>query len=294
MKINRNYYQFFQELNKKEIKWSLIKDYDYLMKKGYDNEIDLIAEEKDRTKLRNLAKKLGWCESSLNFANTHLIFWKFEGLKPFRIDIHMGRALATAVPWLEASDILKNRMKHGFIWNISPEYELSLLLMGSFRGRKPKPHRIKKAILLKNYLSASKLILKDKLTSEEVDKYYRYLVEGKIVKLSKLKRLGIFNIIKEKILLLQLFLYELFSPSPILIIEGINSAHKNKVLRSLFEELSLSKLNVSLLTNPCFLKIYWKRLVSDLVIVNRITKNTNLEKCSVKKNVENLISSIYP
>jgi len=294
MSIHKNYSQFFQRLDEEKIEWCLIKDYDYLMKTGYDNEIDLITREKDRDKIRSLARKLRWYESSLNIANTHLIFWKFEGLKPFRIDVHLDKALATAVPWLNACDILKNKIKKKFIYSVSPEYELALLLMGSFRGRKPKLYRIKQAIILNKYLSNAKLILKGRLTEEEVERYYSHLIKGKVVKFSKLRRLGILNIIKERVLLFKLFIYKIFSPSSVLIVDGSNTVHKHKLLNNLLNELSGTKLNVSLLTNPNFFKIYWKRITTDLVIINNVALNTNLGQHSVKKEIEYLINSVYP
>lgn len=263
--IAKKYLDFMKRLNKNKINWCLIKDYDYLMKNGYDNEIDLIAEEKDRNKIRNLAKKESWNESALNPANTHLIFWKFEGLKPFRIDIHMGKALATAVPWLAASEILNNKIKKGELWVVSPEYELAILLLASFRGRQPKPWRIKRAKELKNYLNETKKMLSNYLSDKESEKYYDFLVNGKIVMLSSLRKLGIFGIIKYHLLFPRLLLCRLINPAKSVFVSS-------KQFNQLFYLLKNSKINVKKTNN--FLMKY----VSDIILKTNKKTSSNLKK----------------
>ena len=117
----KEYSKIFDELNKENISWCLIKDINLITKGKYDKEIDLITYKKNRNKIRNLAKKNGWNESSLNKYNTHVILWKFKNNKPYRIDFHMGISLATAVPWFSAKELLKNKIKIKNVWCLSKE-----------------------------------------------------------------------------------------------------------------------------------------------------------------------------
>ncbi|HIH39517.1 TPA: hypothetical protein HA219_02225 [Candidatus Woesearchaeota archaeon] len=268
--IVEKYLDFMKELNRHRINWCLIKDYEYLMRHGYDNEIDLIAYGKDRERIRKIARKNKWHESALNSANTHLIFWKFECLKPFRIDIHIDKALATAVPWLKAEDIVADKVRNGDIWHVSSKYELAILLLSSFRGRTPKSWRIKRAKELRTYLDEAKKILGSYLTYYDVEKYYDYLVRGKIVRLLKLKRLGILGIIKECVLIPRLLFCRMLKPARILVVS-------NGVSESLIKILKDSKLNVKKSKNPIM------RLVSDIVI-----RTDDKNSSDIKKIINNI------
>ena len=289
--MNKKYMEFLELLNKTKIDWCLIKDYDLLIEKGYDNEIDLIAKLKEREKIRLIARNLRWNESSLNKINTHLIFWSFEGETPYRIDVHLGRALATAVPWLTAEQILEDKVKKGKIFTASPKHELTLLIMGSLRGRAPKEYRIKKAKELRNYLPEVKEILKRRLTSKEVDTYYDKLVKGEIVSLSKIKRLGISGILKEKLLLNQLLIIRSLKPSPVFYIYCENAEYKEKVLKKLMEILNYSKLKVILLHKSSFLS----RLFYDIVIVDSLNKEGFVldDKKSVSESLRSILSELH-
>ncbi len=289
--MNKRYMEFLELMNKNKIEWCLIKDYDFLIEKGYDNEIDIITKEKDREKIRGIARKLNWNESSLNKINTHLIFWIFEGETPYRIDVHLGKALATAVPWLNSSEILADKIKKGKIFTVSPKYELALLIIGSLRGRNPKEHRIKKAKELQNYLSKSKEILKDNLKSDDVDKYYDKLVKGEMVSLSKTKRLGVSGILKEKLLLNRLLIMRSLKPSPVFYIYCENTEYKEKVLKKLMEILNYSKLKVILLDKSSFLS----RLFYDFVIVNSPNKEGFVldDKKSVSESLKSILSELH-
>lgn len=269
--INKKYLDFMKELNKNKINWCLIKDHEYLMKHGYDNEIDLITEEKNRNRIRNLAKKLKLYESALNSTNTHLIFWKFEGLKPFRIDIHIDKALATAVPWFKAKDILKDKIKKGDLWIASAKWELGILLLSSFRGRKPKQWRIKRAKELISNLNETKQLLRAHLTDNEIEKYCSYLIKGKIIRFSKLKRLGIFGSIKHLFLLPRLLVCRIASPAKVVVLSNKNS-------KELFNVLSKSKINVKITKNP------FSRYVSDVILKT----NKRKEDVDIKEIIENL------
>ncbi|MEK6887235.1 MAG: hypothetical protein AABW88_05380 [Nanoarchaeota archaeon] len=273
--IAKKYSDFMKGLNKIKIEWCLIKDYDYLLRTGYDNEIDLIAHGKDRDKIRKLGRSLGWNESALNSANTHLIFWKFEGLKPFRIDVHLDKALATAVPWLKAKDILRDKLKKGELWIASPKYELALLIMGSLRGRKPKPWRIKRAKELICYLNEAKHLLVTHLTNTQVEKYSEYLIKGKIMSLSRLKRLGLVGIVRNMILLPQLSICRIFKPAKVVFVS-------NKLEKQLFNLLVNAKLNVKKANNPIL------RWFSDVIIkINNKNNETDIKKVISNLNGEN-------
>lgn len=295
--LHKKYTGFLEKLNNQNIPWCLIKDYDYLMKTGYDNEIDIVANSNDRNNIRSIARKLGWNESTLNKFNTHLYFWKFEEDKPFRIDVHIGRVLATAVPWFKSKQILADKIKKGSIFTLSPSWELVLLLLGSFRGRKPKKYRIEQAKKLKLCLSAAKKILYKRLTEKEVEKYYDYLVKGKIIRFSKIKRLDFFGIIKEKVLLIKLFFLRSLNPSPVVLLSCDDVGYRDKVQTALIQKLIEAKINVKSSKNP--LNIFLKRIMSDIVVVgiryNKWEKSTyslNKEE-PINKSVKKIISKIY-
>lgn len=289
--MNKKYMEFLELLNKNKVDWCLIKDYDLLVEKGYDNEIDIITEENNREIIRKLGKKLEWNESSLNKINTHLIFWSFEGETPYRIDVHLGKALATAVPWLTSSEIISDKVKKGKIFTVSEKYELALLIIGSLRGRAPKEHRIKKARELREYLPEAKMILKKHLNSEEVDNYYDKLINGKIVSLSKHKRLGISGILKEKLLLNRLLIIRSLKPSPEFYIYCENTEYKEKVLKRLMEILNYSKLKVILLKKNSFLS----RLFYDFIIIDSNTKKGIIldDTESVSESLKKILFEIH-
>lgn len=293
-RLHKFYLEFMKKLNNQHISWCIIKDFDHLMKTGYDNEIDLAALGKDRTTIRRLGALLGWYESALNEYNTHLIFWRFELGIPYRIDVHLDNVLATAVPWFKAKDILNDRVKEHGLWKASPKWELGILLLSSLRGRKPKKHRIVQAKRLKEYVGDAKRLFSGRPEGEEIEVYYDHLVNGKVVSLSKMQRLGLAGIIREKLLLLNLFFSKLSNRSPIFTLQCTTSYDK-RLLSLLKEKLDHSKLHVSVLQNPSFLDVFFKRITSDLVIIYRdnygFSANPNK---SFEKNTKEIIGLIYP
>lgn len=266
--INKTYSEFLGRLN---LEWCLIKDYDYLASKGYDNEIDLVTLGKNKSKIRSVASKLGWQESALNSGNTHLIFWKFEGLKPFRIDVHVDKVLATAVPWFDAEDILKDRVKVGKLWKASPKWELGVLILSSLRGRTPKKYRMAKAKKLKKYLDDIKSLFKGRFNGKEVEVYYNKLVKGKTVKLSSSERLGTYGQINLQLRHFKLFLIKLFNPSPTILLLSKDAKYRNKVFTSFVKLLRDSKMNIKFSkikksSEDHSLSVIFKRIMSDLVV----------------------------
>ncbi len=282
MKLHRNYSGFMELLNKHRIEWCLIKDYDYLIKTGYDNEVDLIAFGKNREKIRRLARSQDWNESALNAVNTHLIFWKFEGLKPFRIDIHIDRALATAVPWLSAKEILSNKVKDGHIWTASPPYELAILIVASLRGRELKPHRIKRAKQLKGCVEEAEYILRKHISSSDMHHHYDNLANGKkFRRLPVIFRLRISGLVRHLLLYPRLLLSRIKHPAPVVAVKNSRDALK------FMGSLDKSKLNVTYADSFIFIK----RLTSDLVITANESANTQYRYDSL--NINNILSDLY-
>jgi hypothetical protein len=284
--IHKHYKDFSDMLNKSNIRWCFIKDLDYLQKTGYDNEVDLIIESKDRSEVRRIGRMLGWHESTLNSFNTHLIFWRFEKDIPFRIDVHVGRALATAVPWLSAKDILDNRVKTGNFWTVAPACELAIILLTSFRNRVPKQHRVARAKALQKHLDETKNMLQHHLSEAEVDQYYNNLIQGNMNALSKWKRLGSLNYVKEKILHVSLLFARFLRPSPVIFIAGRNESYRDEVSRQFVDFLRKSKMSVK--TSSSFdVFRFWKRITADVVIMNSATEDRNAVVLDQKDGIKN-------
>ena len=174
------------------------------------------------------------------------------------------------------------------------------MLLASFRGRKPKKHRLARAKELKKYLDEAKQVFKGHLSDPEIEKYYKHLVEGKVVKLSKFERLGIENIVSEKILYIFLLLARLFKPAPLVIINCNDASYRKKVYSKLTETLRKSKMNVknveitshSQIANP---SIFLKRITSDVVIIDSTVifkGNHVICKVDSKEGIENSIIKI--
>lgn len=275
--INKLYSQFFDELNKHKVEWCLIKDYEYLVKHGYDNEVDLVTEGKNRDEIRKIGRNLGWYESPLNKWNTHVIFFKFIDGKPYRIDIHINKALATAVPWLKAKDILSKREKKGNVFYVSPDYELAILMMAGLRGRKPKKYRIERIKKLKSHIGDSKEVLRSNLSGEEVETYCREILEERRIKLSAFKRLGITGIIKNYVLYVPLFFSRLFSEVKY-VVASQSTANK------LEEELGKAKMSVKKI-NTMFLYPFVKGFYDVIILESKSEKETS---------TRNLIQLLFP
>ncbi len=272
-KLNKIYSEF---LNALDIEWCLIKDTNYLLKTGYDNEIDILVNKKDRKTIRALGRKQGWYESTLNNFNTHVILWKYEGGVFYRIDAHVGQTLATAVPWFKSKEILPSRIKVKDLWSCSPEWELVIILLSSLRGRAPKKHRVARAKELKDYLPKTKVLLRKYLSEEKVDHYYSELTKGNKFKLSKKKRLGFCGIMKQHWLNLLLFVTRLSNPSPVFNVNSENLA------KELVTYLGTGKIHAKYAKKP---KLKHK-IFSDVVI----SVNVKEDKSEVKK----IVAKIYP
>jgi len=286
--IHKNYKQFLEELNKNKLEWCLIKDYEFLNKKSYDNEIDLISKSKYKQKITKIAKKQGWYGSSLNYFNTHLIFWKFEKGIPYRIDIHLDKALATSIPWIDSKNILKTKIKDkNGIWYLRKDYELAILMIAHLRGRIPKKHRIQRANELQAEKNNAFKILKSKLKEEEYRKYTKMLIEGKRVKLSAKQRLGIKGKLELIYLYPKLLLARIIQPAKIYHYKG-NKQNFNIIIN----KLKRSKLNIKVIhKNTTFktIKIIINKIISDLVIIADTSS-----KSSSNQKTNNIISQIYP
>ena len=296
MKLHKNYSAFFELLNDARVDWCLIKDYDFLMQKGYDNEIDVVALGKDRRTIRRLARSLGWHESTLNAFNMHLIFFKFEGVVPYRIDIHLDRVLATAVPWFNAEDILRDKMKRGDLWIASPKWELGILLLSSFRGRHPKPHRLKRAKELEQHLQDVFELFKGRMSEQEVLAHYFALINGKIVRLSKLKRIGVLGWLGQQWLNVLLFITRLFNPSPIIMLATNDAIYGKKVRNQLLKTFAYAKMHVEV-SSSIFSRC-WKRIKTDAVIVEGSKQSRSAFVLDsdepVSNTVAELIQTLYP
>ena len=155
--IEETYMQFFRMLNKNQIEWCIIKDYYHLLN-HYDHEIDLTSLGKYRKHIRKHAKNDSWHESSLNRFNSHLIFWKYVKDKPYRVDIHLNKVLATAIPRLKSKDILKNKIQKDEVYIVSPEYELTILIFCALRGRKLEKHRLERFKQLEPYKDQARVL----------------------------------------------------------------------------------------------------------------------------------------
>lgn len=240
--IEKEYFLFCRELNKKKIKWTFIKDLEFLLENKYDNEIDITAFEKDRNKIREIAVKLNWRESSNNKYNTHLIFWKFEKKQIYRIDVHLDKVLATAAPLLKTRDIIKKSKKNGELYNASEEFELAIIFLSCSRGRNEiKDFRVKRIKQLKKYKNETLKILPKKIQKEFLNKF-EIMEKGKKISVNENIRLNKLEQIKQHILNVKLLINRIFNPSPHIYIRG-ESEKLKKIIKKSKQNIKFIKLN---------------------------------------------------
>ena len=298
-KLHSEYKKFFLALDQDKIDWAIIKDVHMLLKKGYDNEIDLVV--KSRGKLAKIAKKLGWYNSTLNHVNSHVIFWKFDkNVKPLRLDFHIGKVLATAAPWIKANHILKNKVMVKGVKSASPQYELAILIIASLRGRKLKEYRVKRAKELEKYVDEASIICQKHITKKQFVNIYKRYIKGKEAKWSLKRRLGFFGIINLRFRELRIFFARVLRPAKIITIKGEKDILIiNKILKKMrFAKINAKKVIIKKqkISFKYKLKLLFLSFISDVVLINKKIRNKEIFniKDLDKFIVDKLIKKIYP
>lgn len=253
--------QVFQELEKNNISYCVLRNYDFLLENrapctASERSLDLCVSQEHFLRFDKQMRELGFQTRKPQFSKKHIAYFIIHHLEPISFDVQVGGVHWNDMVYLPELDILAHRIKQGFFYVPSDNDTVTMLIFHSILGkRRFKPEYKKKIFQLwnkvnKEYVSQK---LQDVLSTESareimnlidknnfdeiISKGYKYIFLF-IVPLNRIRIFVplLFRWIKWK---------KFFTAAPLISIIGTDGAGKSTLVVSLEEYLKVQHRKVA-------------------------------------------------
>lgn len=134
--------KIFEEFEKNNVRYCILRNYEFLLGGPLEIEGNLCIDEKDLTVAEDILNRNGFVKRDQQFSLKHKSYLKLINLKKVSFDVQVGGVYWNDVKYL---DVLNNRIKKNFFYTPSDNDTFVMLIAHSILGKryfKPEYQRI--------------------------------------------------------------------------------------------------------------------------------------------------------
>ncbi len=272
---------FILNLDEKKIKYSILRNKNFLLNKESFGEMDILIKRNDLKKLKKELDKNPFChrtKTTIDITHPLLVLVKGEDFICF-LDFQVGGVGYCGAPILKESFLLKNIKKEGFYYILNDSAYLLMLFIHNFIFKREKTYFDK---YKKEFYEIFGRTNKEELV-KELTKIFNHNISIEIIDLFSKKKLSEINDMKRKLILTHLlkkpfhtfriiyskgirflnyfniwgvfYFLNVFKYAPLVSFVGTDGSGKSTLAKKTKEELDLMGINNKIISASAFSSI---------------------------------------